>query len=267
MFLIRSLRLSWSGSSPWSVAALKMAVRAVRGPKCTRLVHFFQISSVFDNGLVSVRSPWIQILLPANHHKAAMVSISPAPVPLLSMCCYIACTDVVKKPKLDHHYAQCRNSFTCIDCSQTFNSPAEWKAHTSCVTEAEKYQKSLYTGPKKVRRVSRSPSCSAHKRVPQGSRPDKARKPTTMNAPGKYHQSSGTQSGWSRQQYTRNCASGANSTPLGSPLRMSPVDSSAVEPSTTAGAVVVCLSNTSNCARLIRGCVEPYTEWGGAEWA
>jgi len=172
-----------------------------------------------------------------------MVSISSAPVPVLSMCFYIACTDVVKKPKLDHHYAQCRNSFTCIDCSETFKGPVEWKTHTSCVTEAEKYQKSLYTGPKKVRRGSRSPSYFVHKRVLQGSRPDKGWKPKTMNAPGKYHQSSGTQSqsGWSRQQYTRNCASGANSTPLGSPLRMSPVDSSAVESSTTAGAVVVCL--------------------------
>jgi len=80
----------------------------------------------------------------------------------------------------------------------------------------------------------------------QGSRPDKGRQtnstPKTMNAPGKYHQSSGNQSGWSHHQNTRNCASGANSTPLGSPLRMSPVDSSAVEPSlSSAKAVVVCL--------------------------
>ena len=50
-----------------------------------------------------------------------------------------------------------------------------------------------------------------------------------MNATGKYHQNN--QSGWSRHQYIRNCASGANSTPLGSPRRMSPVDPSAVEPS------------------------------------
>ncbi|KAI0305398.1 hypothetical protein B0F90DRAFT_1605370, partial [Multifurca ochricompacta] len=59
-----------------------------------------------------------------------------------------ACTDVVKKPKLDYHYGQCRASFTCIDCSATFTSPTQWKSHTSCVTEAEKYQKSLYKGPK-----------------------------------------------------------------------------------------------------------------------
>ncbi|KAI0268817.1 hypothetical protein BC834DRAFT_792246, partial [Gloeopeniophorella convolvens] len=59
-----------------------------------------------------------------------------------------ACTDVVKKPKLDHHSRKCHSSFTCIDCSTTFSGPTEWKNHTSCVTEAEKYQKGLYKGPK-----------------------------------------------------------------------------------------------------------------------
>lgn len=69
----------------------------------------------------------------------------------------------------------------------------------------------------------------------QGSRPANGHQrnftPKTTNAPGKYPQSVGTHSDWSRRQYNRNCASGANSTPLGSPRRMSPVDPSAVEPS------------------------------------
>ncbi|KAM6501880.1 hypothetical protein JOM56_001857 [Amanita muscaria] len=60
------------------------------------------------------------------------------------------CTDVVKKPKLDQHWSRCHSSFDCIDCSKTFKSPAEWKAHTSCITEAEKYQKALYKGPNKT---------------------------------------------------------------------------------------------------------------------
>ncbi|KAI0044204.1 hypothetical protein FA95DRAFT_1472062, partial [Auriscalpium vulgare] len=59
-----------------------------------------------------------------------------------------ACSDVVKKPKLDNHYGKCRASFTCIDCSTTFSSPAQYKGHTACISEAEKYQKSLYKGPK-----------------------------------------------------------------------------------------------------------------------
>ncbi|KAI0256333.1 hypothetical protein BJV78DRAFT_457350 [Lactifluus subvellereus] len=105
-----------------------------------------------------------------------------------------ACTDVVKKPKLDHHYGRCRASFTCIDCSATFAGPAQWKGHTTCVTEAEKYQKTLYKGPKKG----------------QGSQPGS-----------RYQQNA-------RAKSTH--ATGANSTPLGSPHRMSPVDLSAAEP-------------------------------------
>ncbi|KAI9315940.1 hypothetical protein BX666DRAFT_1878546 [Dichotomocladium elegans] len=53
------------------------------------------------------------------------------------------CCDVVKKPKLDQHRQRCRATFTCIDCSTTFQH-LEYKSHTSCISEAEKYQKSLY---------------------------------------------------------------------------------------------------------------------------
>ena len=62
-----------------------------------------------------------------------------------------ACGDVVKKPKLDTHRSRCHGGFDCIDCSTTFNTPAEYKGHTQCISEAEKYQKSLYKGPKTVR--------------------------------------------------------------------------------------------------------------------
>ncbi|KDQ55890.1 hypothetical protein JAAARDRAFT_107427, partial [Jaapia argillacea MUCL 33604] len=58
------------------------------------------------------------------------------------------CSDVVKKPKVDAHSQQCHSPFTCIDCSTTFYGPAQWKSHTSCISEAEKYQKGLYKGPK-----------------------------------------------------------------------------------------------------------------------
>ncbi|KAF9227025.1 hypothetical protein BS17DRAFT_696036, partial [Gyrodon lividus] len=60
------------------------------------------------------------------------------------------CSDVVKKPKLDQHHSRCLTGFDCIDCSTTFHTPAEYKGHTSCISEAEKYQKSLYKGPKNV---------------------------------------------------------------------------------------------------------------------
>ena len=56
----------------------------------------------------------------------------------------------MKKPKLDQHRMRCHSGYDCIDCSTTFNTPADYKGHTSCISEAEKYQKSLYKGPKTV---------------------------------------------------------------------------------------------------------------------
>ena len=49
------------------------------------------------------------------------------------------CGDVVKKPKLAQHYNRCYAPFTCLDCSVQFATPKD--AHTSCITEDEKYQK------------------------------------------------------------------------------------------------------------------------------
>ncbi|WRT67145.1 uncharacterized protein IL334_004111 [Kwoniella shivajii] len=64
-----------------------------------------------------------------------------------------ACADTVKKPKLDQHRNRCHASFTCLDCSTTFRSPGEYKSHTTCVSEAEKYQGALYKGPKKNEQI------------------------------------------------------------------------------------------------------------------
>lgn len=49
------------------------------------------------------------------------------------------CGDVVKKPKLAQHYNRCYSPFTCLDCSVQFATPKD--AHSSCITEEEKYQK------------------------------------------------------------------------------------------------------------------------------
>ncbi|CAO1626389.1 unnamed protein product [Sympodiomycopsis kandeliae] len=60
-----------------------------------------------------------------------------------------ACNDVVKKPKLDqHHNQRCGSSFTCLDCSLTFYTPNEWKPHNTCISEAQKYERSVYRGEK-----------------------------------------------------------------------------------------------------------------------
>ncbi len=70
------------------------------------------------------------------------------------------CQDSVKKPKLDQHRGRCpRAYFSCVDCSQTFQvigiffliQGSTYKAHTSCFTEDEKYQKTVYNGKKVVK--------------------------------------------------------------------------------------------------------------------
>ncbi|KAH7328834.1 hypothetical protein B0I35DRAFT_28008 [Stachybotrys elegans] len=55
-----------------------------------------------------------------------------------------ACGDVLTKKKLDPHRNRCRGaSFTCIDCMVHFPG-FEYRSHTSCMTEEQKYQGALY---------------------------------------------------------------------------------------------------------------------------
>jgi cell growth-regulating nucleolar protein len=142
----------------------------------------------------------------------------------------LGCSDVVKKPKLDIHRGRCHASFTCIDCSTTFDGPAQYKGHTSCITEAEKYQKSLYKGPKTVRDASLffllylNPQVSLQGQT--NANPRGRQHNGYMNGNGRYT--------YGQQQTSQNAprssfgrpysATGANETPLGTPVRMSPVD-------------------------------------------
>ncbi|KAI0154779.1 hypothetical protein GGR57DRAFT_96013 [Xylariaceae sp. FL1272] len=58
------------------------------------------------------------------------------------------CGDVLTKKKLDPHRNRCRGAtFTCIDCMVHFPG-FEYRSHTSCMTEDQKYQGALYK-PKK----------------------------------------------------------------------------------------------------------------------
>ncbi|KAJ9076073.1 hypothetical protein DSO57_1029721 [Entomophthora muscae] len=60
------------------------------------------------------------------------------------------CQQTLKKPKLDPHTYSCRNAnFTCIDCNTDFYG-TDYRGHTSCISEAQKYQKGLYKGNKNV---------------------------------------------------------------------------------------------------------------------
>mmetsp|Transcript_2949 Transcript_2949/g.3487 ORF Transcript_2949/g.3487 Transcript_2949/m.3487 type:complete len:152 (+) Transcript_2949:829-1284(+) len=67
---------------------------------------------------------------------------------MVSFSCEV-CNDTVLKKKLDQHKQRCGGAYyTCIDCSVTFNG-TEYRQHTSCISEAEKYEKGLYKGKKK----------------------------------------------------------------------------------------------------------------------
>ncbi|GAA6041458.1 hypothetical protein JCM8097_001887 [Rhodosporidiobolus ruineniae] len=58
------------------------------------------------------------------------------------------CGDILKKPKLDQHAGRCRGAyFTCIDCNTTFEGTS-YRAHTSCMSEEQRYHKSVYKPPK-----------------------------------------------------------------------------------------------------------------------
>lgn len=49
------------------------------------------------------------------------------------------CGDIIKKPKLDAHQSRCRHAlFTCLDCQTTFHG-FDYRKHTTCITEAQKY--------------------------------------------------------------------------------------------------------------------------------
>ncbi|KAK9464381.1 hypothetical protein V1512DRAFT_268407 [Lipomyces arxii] len=67
---------------------------------------------------------------------------------MVSFSCEV-CNDTIVKKKLMQHRSMCHGAyFTCLDCQTTFQG-LEFQNHTSCISEAEKYQKSLYKAPTK----------------------------------------------------------------------------------------------------------------------
>jgi len=54
------------------------------------------------------------------------------------------CGDTIKKTKIPNHLVRCHTQLLrCIDCLASFNNKS-YNTHTSCISEAEKYQKTLY---------------------------------------------------------------------------------------------------------------------------
>ncbi|KAK2743730.1 hypothetical protein FQN55_007134 [Onygenales sp. PD_40] len=67
------------------------------------------------------------------------------------------CGDVLTKKKTDSHRNQCRANLSCLDCSTEFPGTS-YRSHTSCISEAQKYQGALYKEkpgkPKKTKSVT-----------------------------------------------------------------------------------------------------------------
>lgn len=53
--------------------------------------------------------------------------------------------------------------FSCIDCHKVFTGD-EYKAHTSCISEAEKYQGALYKGDKKNKNAKKNNNAATPKK-------------------------------------------------------------------------------------------------------
>ena len=151
----------------------------------------------------------------------------PAAAALLNIS--TGCGDVLTKPKLDKHRAMCNSSFDCIDCSKRFETPADYKGHTSCISEAEKYQKTSYNGG-----VSERITTPVTVNFPESQKqngPGRNNRNQVSRQWGGGRQREDNRPQWQKQ--TVNRATGANGTPLGTPVRMSPVnDTPAVEENT-----------------------------------
>lgn len=61
---------------------------------------------------------------------------------MVFFCCN-GCGETLKKQKVDQH--PCRSSYSCIDCNVNFMGN-EYRKHTKCVSEAQRYQGNLYQG-------------------------------------------------------------------------------------------------------------------------
>lgn len=61
------------------------------------------------------------------------------------------CGESMKKAKVDAHAAKCRQCFSvsCVDCSQSFPGD-DYRTHTTCISEAERYEKSIFRGARKL---------------------------------------------------------------------------------------------------------------------
>ena len=71
-----------------------------------------------------------------------------------------ACQETLRKSQVDKHRGRCRScvSVSCVDCSVAFVGD-EFRKHTTCISEAEKYQGKLYQAKVRPRMAPALPFC------------------------------------------------------------------------------------------------------------
>ncbi|KAK9324826.1 hypothetical protein V1517DRAFT_344073 [Lipomyces orientalis] len=85
---------------------------------------------------------------------------------MVSFSCEV-CNDTVVKKKLMQHRGTCHGAhFTCLDCQTTFQG-LDFQKHTSCISEAEKYQKSLYKAPAKKQKKGANATEQKEEKAPE----------------------------------------------------------------------------------------------------
>ncbi|KAI2494946.1 hypothetical protein MHU86_19591 [Fragilaria crotonensis] len=107
------------------------------------------------------------------------------------------CGEVLKKQQVDAHAARCRScaSVSCADCAVHFFGD-DYRTHTTCMTEAERYEKSVYRGPSASSTATNSQK--KQKRNPQEEWMDLIARAATAAASSSSSSSSGQQQ---QQQY------------------------------------------------------------------
>lgn len=67
----------------------------------------------------------------------------------------VGCNETLKKNQVDTHARRCRGCWgvSCVDCGVTFEGDS-FQGHLTCVSEAEKYEKTVYRGGKNQKKRS-----------------------------------------------------------------------------------------------------------------
>lgn len=100
---------------------------------------------------------------------------------MVSFSCEV-CNDTIQKKKLDQHKQRCYGAYyTCIDCSTTFQNN-DYKAHTSCMTEAEKYEKNFRAKARKAPVIDKKPK-EKEPKEPKKPKEPKEKKPKEPKEP------------------------------------------------------------------------------------